>query len=498
MNSMPFAYLLATQLARVDLAQSFEVGLVQQTPVPDLTSDSRADLSSLARRAWSHERTLDTVHETSHAFLLPSQLRRRISPGGFDVPAIEAELATLQRAIDDIAFRLYAFDDKDRATIGVWSGAARQAESASAAQAGDDASDSDAADADDAEETALDDTDALLSWAVGVAFGRFDYRLATGERAIPPEPEPFDPLPPRSPGMLPPDLPPFREGTGILTDDPGHPDDLAAAVSAVFELVKEPAPEHLRRTLARDFFPAHVKTYSKSRRKAPIYWQLATASAGYSVWLYLHAMTRDTFYQVQNEVVAPKLAHEERRLETMRADHGPSPTAAQRKELTAQQTLVEELRAFLDEVKRVTPLWNPDLDDGVLLNAAPLFRLFPQHKPWQKELKATWEALCAGKYDWAHLAMHLFPERVVPRCAEDRSLAIAHGLEDVFWVDDASGKWKPRGTPTRPVDQLVKERTSTAVKSALKALLDAPQAAGSPRGRGRRAAGTRADSGGDA
>ena len=37
-------------------------------------------------------------------------------------------------------------------------------------------------------------------WSV-VAFGRFDPRLATGERPIPSEPEPFDPLPSRSPGM---------------------------------------------------------------------------------------------------------------------------------------------------------------------------------------------------------------------------------------------------------------------------------------------------------
>ena len=86
-----------------------------------------------------------------------------------------------------------------------------------------------------------------------------------------------------------------------------------------------------------------------------------------------------------------------------------------------------------DEVTRVAPLWNPDLDDGVVLVMAPLWRLVPQHKPWQKELKTHWDELCAGKYDWAHLAMHLWPERVVPKCAEDRSLAIAHGLEDVFW-----------------------------------------------------------------
>jgi hypothetical protein len=42
-----------------------------------------------------------------------------------------------------------------------------------------------------------------VRWAVGVAFGRFDWRLATGERDAPPEPDPFDPLPAKSPGMLP-------------------------------------------------------------------------------------------------------------------------------------------------------------------------------------------------------------------------------------------------------------------------------------------------------
>ena len=37
--------------------------------------------------------------------------------------------------------------------------------------------------------------------------------------------------------------------------------------------------------------------------------------------------------------------------------------------------------------------------------------------------------------------MHLWPERVVPKCATDRSLAIAHGLEEVFWVEGTDGKW---------------------------------------------------------
>ena len=93
-------------------------------------------------------------------------------------------------------------------------------------------------------------------------------------------------------------------------------------------------------------------------------------------------------------------------------------------------------------MKRVAPLWNPNLDDGVIINFAPLWRLVPQHKAWQKELKNTWDELVEGKYDWAHLAMHLWPERVVPKCAKDRSLAIAHGLENVFWEEDDDGKWQ--------------------------------------------------------
>jgi len=115
----------------------------------------------------------------------------------------------------------------------------------------------------------------------------------------------------------------------------------------------------------------------------------------------------------------------------------------------------------------------------VVINFAPLWRLVPHHKPWQKELKATWDVLCEGDYDWAHLAMHLWPERVVPKCATDRSLAIAHGLEDVFWVEGAKGKWEARAKPTRPIDELVHENDSLAVKAALKSLLEAPTAGGS-------------------
>jgi hypothetical protein len=381
----------------------------------------------------------------------------------------------LQREIDSIAFTLYDVNEEDRATI------AEPPEETSASDAPSEETD-DVEDDDVLGEAA---GVALPSWLVGVAFGRFDPRLATGERAIPPEPEPFDPLPARSPGMYPEGDEP-ADRPDILVDDEGHADDLAARAQAVAERVRVDVPENLRAWLAKEFFPLHIKMYSKSRRKAPIYWQLATPTASYSVWLCIHAFSRDTLFRVQNDYASPKLAHEERRLESLTRELRDKPTATQRKELASQESVVEELRAFLEEVKRGAPLWNPNLDDGVVINFAPLWRLVPQHKPWQKELKSTWDALCEGKYDWAHLAMHLWPERVLPKCAKDRSLAIAHGLEDVFWVEGADGKWTVRKTPKRSVDELVRERTSSAVKAALKSLLEAPVAQGGGRGRGGR------------
>ncbi|MDO9585677.1 MAG: hypothetical protein Q7I93_04230, partial [Syntrophales bacterium] len=44
------------------------------------------------------------------------------------------------------------------------------------------------------------------------------------------------------------------------------------------------------------------------------------------------------------------------------------------------------------------------------------------------EPKKYWEELQKGKYDWAHLAMKYWPDRVKEKCRKDKSLAIAHGL----------------------------------------------------------------------
>ena len=331
----------------------------------------------------------------------------------------------------------------------------------------------------------------LLSWLFGCAVGRF--RPAAGE-AI------------KGPGQranLPQQA--VEEGTvdvDIWVDDPGHRFDVVSLVQGVADKrwhsgadrvlrgAAEAASgrEELRLWYRHRFFGVHVSAYSKSRRKAPIYWQLATPSAAYSVWLSYHCLTKDSFYKVLNDILGPKLQHEVRKLAGMTHVAGGNPSASQREELAEQDAFVNELRVLHEEVARIAPLWAPNLNDGVIINYSPLWRLVPQHRTWQKECRECWDTLAAGKYDWAHLAMHLWPERVVPKCADDRSLAIAHGLDEEFWAQDSDGKWQMRKVDEATVNRLIAERTSRAVKDALKNLLEAP-APSTGRGGARRTSG---------
>jgi hypothetical protein len=75
--------------------------------------------------------------------------------------------------------------------------------------------------------------------------------------------------------------------------------------------------------------------------------------------------------------------------------------------------------------------YQPDLNDGVIINAAPFHRLFRLSK-WSKDTESVWKKLQAGDYDWSHMAYVLWPERVRKVCKTDKSIAIAHGLESLF------------------------------------------------------------------
>lgn len=87
------------------------------------------------------------------------------------------------------------------------------------------------------------------------------------------------------------------------------------------------------------------------------------------------------------------------------------------------------------------PRWKPTLNDGVQITASPQWKRFRLPK-WQKLLESTWKDLDRGTYDWAHLALTLRPDHVREKCKSDRSLAIAHGLEDLCEVKVPAPKKK--------------------------------------------------------
>jgi hypothetical protein len=451
----------------------YQVGVIQRLPWPGLPSDCQQKLEALAESTVEALRELASLDECSFSF---AGLPKFSTFEELAVTVREHELQTMthvvnqRAAADEIVYQAYGFSNSDRLAV-------HDAMFEMVAPAkgkwrhwfGKEGSDYDD----------LSIAQAMLSWFVSIAFGRSEaaFRAAA-----------------KSPKNL---VRSFPLPSEVLVDDPGHPNDFTASVQdvvhklglapslPVFALKAIGFESDLRFWLSYSFFGEHIHRYSAGRRKAPIYWQLATPSARYSVWLHIHGFTKDTLFRVQNDYAAPKLTQEERRLESLIIELRDKATAAQRKELAAQEAFVVELRVFLEDVKRVAPLWNPNLDDGVIISFSPLWRLVPHHKAWQKELKATWDSLCAGEYDWAHLAMHLWPDRVVAKCATERSLAIAHGLEETFWVEGVDGKWKSRETPKRQISALVAERSSEAVKAAVKGLMDAPEQAG-PTKRGRK------------
>lgn len=96
------------------------------------------------------------------------------------------------------------------------------------------------------------------------------------------------------------------------------------------------------------------------------------------------------------------------------------------KQMAELGDMLHDLRTFAERLDAILQRgYTPHIDDGVLINMAPLWELLPS---WQAEPKKCWEALERGDYDWAHQAMEHWPERVLEKCKTNKSYAIAHGL----------------------------------------------------------------------
>ena len=341
--------------------------------------------------------------------------------------------------------------------------------------------------------------EAFLSYVVGCVFGRWDVRIGRDPSLAPSVPGPFDAIPVCPPGTLvgpdgmpgnpsrivseewlrartdastlplegtasPPSIPdaeyPLRVSwDGIIVDDFGfngaqpHRDDIVRRVREVLDLllkdkahrIEQDACELLGIKELRDYFrrPAgffqdHLKRYSKSRRKAPIYWPLSTASGSYTIWIYYHRLTDQTLYAAVNKYVEPKIAEVERatvRMEKELESASGREATKLRDRLSEGRTLASELRDLRQELLRIAALpYKPNLNDGVIINAAPFHKLFGL-RSWAKDTQNVWTKLEKGGYEWAHLSYTLWSDRVKEVCREDRSIAIAHRLEQLCEVE---------------------------------------------------------------
>lgn len=321
----------------------------------------------------------------------------------------------------------------------------------------------------------------LLSYFIGVAFGRWDIQYATGEKSAQELPDPFAPLPVCPPGQLqnaqgmparPEDVPadyPVKNipWHGILVDDEHHPSDIEPRVHEVLKIIWKDRWESIEREACeilgvkslRDyfrktagFFADHLSRYSKSRRQAPIYWPLSTKSGSYTLWIYYHRLNDQTLHTAVADFVDPKIRATTKALEAARANNRGD-------EAGDLADLLDELNEFRAELERIIKLpWKPNLNDGVLITASPLWKLFRYNK-WQSALKSCWDELEAGDYDWAHLALTLRPDEVREKCKSDRSLAIAHGLEELCEVKAPEKKAK-KGKKKKEAELELEEESS--------------------------------------
>jgi hypothetical protein len=161
----------------------------------------------------------------------------------------------------------------------------------------------------------------------------------------------------------------------------------------------------LRDYLARAFFKEHLSRYSESRRQAPVYWQLTIPSGAWSAWLYAPRFSREMLYALVT-FADHRLANAAERIRSPQDDAIGS-ARERAKAIDEERTLAVELQELRDDVARLAGLgWQPDLDDGFVLCAAPLAKWFPRNA-W-RQLSEELSAIKSGAYPWA--TVHKFRE----------------------------------------------------------------------------------------
>ena len=274
---------------------------------------------------------------------------------------------------------------------------------------------------------------------VGMAFGRWNTAYAKGEKAIPAFGDVFDALPFMpvvSQGEEPCPAQLAVPSDGIMTNEEESPLCLASHVRDVmiwlwgdraddmeYELCQLIGCKSLQAYLSSPtgFFDYHFKRYTKSRRKAPIYWLLASEDGTVDYWIYYPKLSKNTLPQLIIQL-REKGEQLRTRLNAALAAHDKT----QETQVRAEQ---EQVEGMMEKLNRIIEAgYVPNHDDGVPVTAAPLQHLAAS-RLWRTECEKNMELLAKGDYDWSHLAMSMYPARVAQKAKKDWCMALTHGLE---------------------------------------------------------------------
>lgn len=287
---------------------------------------------------------------------------------------------------------------------------------------------------------------------VGMAFGRWDTAYAKGVKAVPEFGDVFDALPFMPVVSL------DKNATNTVLHIPedgilsNKADDICSLASKVrdvihyiwadkgddieFELCQLIGYKSLQNYFESmtGFFDYHFKRYTKSRRKAPIYWPLSSEDGSLIHWIYYPKLSHNTLPSL-----IIKLREENERLMSGINAAMASKEKNLENDLRAKQYQVENMMAEINRI--IDSGYEPNHDDGVPVTSCPLVNLI-FHRAWKAECQSNLEELNKGNYDWSHLAMSMYPARVTQKAKKDWCMALTHGLEHL--CENKPKEKKPR------------------------------------------------------
>jgi len=468
---------------------NFQVGDLVNLPIPPFGQDH---VAVITHRIVGRTRRRVQANETTFEFIAPW----RWNDGLNNLTAAQAHLSALEAQVNDEVYRLYGISDEDRAAIEAeLAGEPLTGEDDETEHATRNTSDGEEGDTESVEPPMTEEELAVrwISYAVGIVLGRFVpggspsppaplppggrgaggegrplgsavYRREDFAVGSLPAPAEFDQLvgPPERfayvdaeggrhlfPAEVEATLRDLAIPDGIAVLDDGHERDLPTLVERALQLMLDWETEHatrntrqvieigaggdLRKFLSRNFFTQyHFRWY----RKRPIYWPLQSARRNYGFVLFHESIDKSALYVLQRDYLDHKLNGLRLQIGDLQGQAEPLSGAARRRmerQMDRATQQLDEITEFATTIERVVregyepePDW---IDDGVILRLAPLWELIPI---WKREPKKYWGRLERGDYDWSHIAMRYWPDRVREACKTNKSFAIAHGHEEWY------------------------------------------------------------------